>query len=128
MLNYYIKIIRTSKINFQAEEFVRISTFSFQVITSTLFDVTKKSNKPARRIWREISTTYKIKEDKTNNELNTYIPYIFGQNLRYNHMAIYVMVEIRCLFYSNDHDRIFKFIKDFIRYFSIRFKMYLYNN
>lgn len=128
MLNYYINIIRTSKINFQAEEFVRISTFSFQVITSTLFDVTKKSNKPARRIWREISTTYKIKEDKTNNQLNTYIPYISGQNLRYNHMAIYVMVEIRCLFYSNDHDRIFKFIKEFIRYFSITFKMYLYNN
>lgn len=128
MLNYYIKIIRTIKINFQAEEFFRISTVSFQVITSTLFDVTKKSNKPARRIWREISTTYKIKEDKTNNQLNTYIPYIFGQSLRYNHMAIYVMVEIRCLFYSNDHDRIFKFIKVFIRYFSITFKMYLYNN
>lgn len=39
--------------------------------TSTLSDVTKKYKDPAPRIWREISTTNKIKEDKTKNQLNT---------------------------------------------------------
>lgn len=39
--------------------------------TSTLSDVSKKYEDPAPRIWREISTTNKIKEDKTKNQLNT---------------------------------------------------------
>lgn len=59
-------------LTYQEVEFVTFQKSSFRLRkTSTLFDVTKKYDKPAPRIWREISTTNKIKEDKTKNQLNT---------------------------------------------------------
>lgn len=59
-------------LTYQEVEFVTFQKSAFRLRkTSTLFDVTKKYDKPAPRIWREISTTNKIKEDKTKNQLNT---------------------------------------------------------
>ena len=59
-------------LTYQEVEFVTFQKSAFRLKnTSTLVDVTKKYDKPAPRIWREISTTNKIKEDKTKNQLNT---------------------------------------------------------
>lgn len=59
-------------LTYQEVEFVTFQKSAFRLRKNpTLFDVTKKYDKPAPRIWREISTTNKIKEDKTKNQLNT---------------------------------------------------------
>lgn len=66
------QIIRISNVNLPRGRVCYVSKVSFQITKKpTLFDVTKKYDKPAPRIWREISTTNKIKEDKTKNQLNT---------------------------------------------------------